>query len=813
MPVNMNRKLISLFLIVIIMLSGVVVYQFCFPSVKGSSEYQNLGLLVSPDGKAFEIGVNQSKTFSVQALNGSEPFSYSWIIYPSGNFNLTVNEITYTVDAGSPILTYGSSLSLLFPHATQEYVSVQVKATDSNGVSGCLLQPFIVADPYTSPNYYFDASTASVSYIIQTDGLGWYRAIKGEDGSLYISSGSDPNTVFSSVFSACGNVGSVYVCDGNYAGASLVVPDGVRLILEQGVISLTYAIEASATTTILDYANGVFLSYSSGTLTSSIDLANGSITLTGNVVANNFESVEPIISYSCMVYLDGSTYKAKVNNGTVVATSSNITTIQELALSYVSSGSVYLKGVLFDYDVTIPEDVLLVESVDGLERKFINSANSQGSPYTISVDTVQTGYYMAQDSMGIFINSWTSTDVAATINNAYQAATSGVVRLNAGTYPCTTNTIYVNKTGVSLVGAGMNATILTFTSGGVQMGLNDGTDTAIYSNNLEDLQISGSDTADSVGLRRTNTQRSVISNVYINNFESGFIDESANAGIHILNLGFNIQVWYCVNGSTLQVREPASDGTGGMNLNDYYGLWVYSGEANSYSIKYTSTNATHSGPQGCAIYGAWAEWSTDGVIMENARGCQIKSLWLEHTTTGITLGEYARQAEIEISQEYSTTTEQSKHTSSTYYIINRQTGTETTNYIDKTGVFLPSYLGNANENYIGAADLDDDFIINIKNSTYVLRIWTANGASGELKIWGSGGKTYIYPGTDAKADLGRTSFYFDNVYTYKVDLKPYTNATLPSGSAAINGTMVWVADLNQLAIYNGTAWSYFSPIP
>ena len=80
--------LVSLLFAVVILLSCVVVYQFVEPQEVKGEEHQTLGLSVSPFGSTFKLGVNQSKTFTAQALNGSAPFCFSWKIVPSAPLTL-----------------------------------------------------------------------------------------------------------------------------------------------------------------------------------------------------------------------------------------------------------------------------------------------------------------------------------------------------------------------------------------------------------------------------------------------------------------------------------------------------------------------------------------------------------------------------------------------------------------------------------------------------------------------------------------------------------------------------------------------------
>jgi hypothetical protein len=104
---------------------------------------------------------------------------------------------------------------------------------------------------------------------------------------------------------------------------------------------------------------------------------------------------------------------------------SNYTKLEELALSSLDTGIIALKETYFNYSLTIPENVTVLESVNGLERSFINSANTQGSPYTVSVDTVDSTYYVCKDFAGRFINDFTSTNASYTVNSALDGLTAG----------------------------------------------------------------------------------------------------------------------------------------------------------------------------------------------------------------------------------------------------------------------------------------------------------------------------------------------------------------------------------------------------
>lgn len=102
---------------------------------------------------------------------------------------------------------------------------------------------------------------------------------------------------------------------------------------------------------------------------------------------------------------------------------SNASKVQEYVLGNITAGTVYLKEVAFDYDCTIPANVQVIENVNGLTRTFVDDAESQGSPYTVSVDTVNPTYYTVQDCADRFIISWTSTNATYAAQSAFNNLT------------------------------------------------------------------------------------------------------------------------------------------------------------------------------------------------------------------------------------------------------------------------------------------------------------------------------------------------------------------------------------------------------
>ena len=256
-----NKKtttIAALFFSVIILLSCVVVYQATSHEVNE----QFLGLSVSPEGETFKLGVNETKTFTAQALNGTAPYTFSWEINPSANLTLEVNE--ETLQLTTKLVVESESLTLCYPEATEDFVTITLSGTDKDGLTG-QAAPFIVADPYESPGYHFDGSTATAKYIVQADGLGWFRVIKGLDGSV-ISDWTSLNPTITIEY-AMSKGGLVYITDGNYTGAVLDVPGDVFLVADPGVSGIKYQSIADGAKIDEPTFNTCFGAYKSGSLT------------------------------------------------------------------------------------------------------------------------------------------------------------------------------------------------------------------------------------------------------------------------------------------------------------------------------------------------------------------------------------------------------------------------------------------------------------------------------------------------------------------------------------------------------------------
>ncbi|MCL5949758.1 MAG: hypothetical protein M1490_04705, partial [Candidatus Bathyarchaeota archaeon] len=166
-----RKKLFGAILTIVILVSLATSYAvFSTANNSSPSGSDRLGVSISPDGSSFQLGVNTSKTFTAQAFNGTSPYNYTWTIAPTGSFNISINGEIVTLENDTNIEVSGQNLTLKFPYAVEnEFVQVYVSVTDANGLEG-KSGSILIADPYSSPGYKFDASTASAKYIVAADG-------------------------------------------------------------------------------------------------------------------------------------------------------------------------------------------------------------------------------------------------------------------------------------------------------------------------------------------------------------------------------------------------------------------------------------------------------------------------------------------------------------------------------------------------------------------------------------------------------------------------------------------------------------------
>ena len=439
-PTKTSKAIFSVFLIALLTLSAFFVLYTPKADV-AASEPQSLGVSVSPSGSSFQLGVNDSRTFVASALNGSAPFNYLWSLNPTGNFTFSVNGVTQEVSNASVLKVSGQNLTLVYPVAVaDQFVSVSVAVVDSKGVSG-QSQVFVVADPYTSPGYKFDASTASASQIVTADGLGWFRVVKGIDGSVISSlSSTNPSTTINGAL-ALG--GLTFINNGAYTGASLVVPATATLVTAPQVTGITYASIASGARVDEPTFNTCFGGYSSGSYT----IVTGSSAVTGGATWYLAFNPSNVISWSSTNF--ATVFNTATNlGGKIILAGSSFTTNDPLWINhtntYVEGLGENLTAVNAGSSFSLSKDLLTIADgvnyvgVSGLLLDGKNYANSSilhiqtpsnGVGHTsINLDGVylsgvgnSTNYILQVDSLGFSV--WGKVHISGgAYNFQWQAA-------------------------------------------------------------------------------------------------------------------------------------------------------------------------------------------------------------------------------------------------------------------------------------------------------------------------------------------------------------------------------------------------------
>lgn len=163
---SMDKKIVGCLLVVLLATSLVLVTLAFDDSALNVSAKQSF-LDVSIDGET-KLGVDEPGVYTASVTGGSGDYSFSWNITPTDNTLL------------EPVR---GSCTLTFTEATEDPYILSVKVTDrATGSIGSTVK--VVYDPYTSPDVHLAVNGAPYSYLIETDGNGWYRAINGTDGSI-----------------------------------------------------------------------------------------------------------------------------------------------------------------------------------------------------------------------------------------------------------------------------------------------------------------------------------------------------------------------------------------------------------------------------------------------------------------------------------------------------------------------------------------------------------------------------------------------------------------------------------------------------
>ena len=246
------------------------------------------------------------------------------------------------------------------------------------------------------------------------------------------------------------------------------------------------------------------------------------------------------------------------------AYATNATRLVQECLASITYGEVYLKEAQFNYSLTIPANVQVVENRNGLTRTFVDSASSQGSPYTISVDNVVSGYYLAQDSANRYISSWSSTNCSYVTNTIISSlgVAGGHISFASGSFTLTKGIVASSSSWsypLVIEGAGMDNTVFNVASGVNQNAftINGQTGSAFsYYVTLKDFAINfdaGNTIGD--GLKLVNIAKGSFENLLITNvpgigincsrvdsctFSNNFIELSGSWGMKLTGAGGNL---------------------------------------------------------------------------------------------------------------------------------------------------------------------------------------------------------------------------------------------------------------------------------
>lgn len=254
------------------------------------------------------------------------------------------------------------------------------------------------------------------------------------------------------------------------------------------------------------------------------------------------------------------------------ALATNKTALEAQVLSSTTAGKILLNEVTHNYSLTVPANVTIVESVNGLTRQFINSANTQGSPYVISVDTVQSGYYLAQDKASRYINSYSSTDCSTVINRV-GAIPNTEIYVNIAQQTPLNSGINITANGVSVTAMGREVT--TFSA---NTNLN-----YLFTAGTNSTPVNGL-TLKNIGFNMNTSITSVNSAVYL--IGGNIIIDSVSVYNPTWTLGTNGRAIHVLGGNSSNVTIK------NCNLTNIYDYGLYLDGGISYSNVFSLSHVT-----------------------------------------------------------------------------------------------------------------------------------------------------------------------------------------------------------------------------
>jgi hypothetical protein len=216
-----SNKMIATLLVTVIALSGCLIFSLFENTQTAYGHYYDLGVQLTPEG-TIKLGVNQPQTFTATVSGGMYPYTFTWISQVHYADNTTGQSVEFKretfsqdwaekyFDGEKPVSTWTFDG---FPEASMDYFTVTVEVTDASGAKQG--EMCYVFDPYTSVTQYLNgANAADWDYKIETDGLGWYRAVKGDDLSICWTS-TNYDLIFQQSVNASDN-GKVVLGAGNF---------------------------------------------------------------------------------------------------------------------------------------------------------------------------------------------------------------------------------------------------------------------------------------------------------------------------------------------------------------------------------------------------------------------------------------------------------------------------------------------------------------------------------------------------------------------------------------------------------------------
>ena len=234
-------KLATLILVAVIVLSAFLfLYKFTIIDKPVYGSYTSLGIQLTPDNHAVKLSPNETYNLTYHMTNGTAPYVATWTLNPTGNFSLLVNGNLVSFN-GSSQSFQSDELTVCYPNATDQYITVDLTVKDANGFTGSLLLPITIADPYTAPTQTLNsANVASFSYKIEADGLGWYRAISGLDGSIAFTS-TNATSLLVNAISASPTYGIIVITGSMSLDSYITINQPITIIGNNNLLTWTQA--------------------------------------------------------------------------------------------------------------------------------------------------------------------------------------------------------------------------------------------------------------------------------------------------------------------------------------------------------------------------------------------------------------------------------------------------------------------------------------------------------------------------------------------------------------------------------------------